>query len=168
MQANGSIYGARDAGRAWYRHLRATLASKDVRESSLERGLYVLVDGDGSCMVIHSHVDDLAIAFKSKPARAVNVLEYIVKKLHMARNTNNVYCGKTLEILAERIVVRQPAAAASIEHIELARYRKSKPDSPLGDEEKSEYRSVLGQVQWVTGQTRPDAVFAASRAAQFT
>jgi len=63
-------------------------------------------------------------------------------------------------------VLRQPAAAAAIEIIDHTRDRKSVPDAALSSEETHEYRSVLGQVQWVTGQSRPDVAVAASRAAQ--
>ena len=36
VRAMGSIYGTRDAGRAWYLHLKKVLAEHGWRESSLE------------------------------------------------------------------------------------------------------------------------------------
>ena len=38
--ANGSVYGTRDAGRAWYVYLRHTLVGLGFRERMLEHGLY--------------------------------------------------------------------------------------------------------------------------------
>ena len=65
--ARGSIYGTRDAGRSWYQHLRDKLASKfRVRESALEKGLYLYEFNGRLTFVTVSHVDDLFYAHDTR------------------------------------------------------------------------------------------------------
>ncbi|CAE8598638.1 unnamed protein product [Polarella glacialis] len=40
--ASGSIYGATDAPRQWYLHLRTTLLRRGLQECALEKGLFAL------------------------------------------------------------------------------------------------------------------------------
>ena len=131
VRANGSRYGTKDAGRNWYRYLMRTLRSKDFRESALERGLYALRDEHGPCIVMRSHVDDLAVAIGRASNRAKAEMAYITGVLHMVRSKDNIYCGKALEILQDRIIVRQTAAISAVEAVDLPRERRSQPQTPL-------------------------------------
>ena len=68
-----------------------TLRSKDFRESALERGLYALRDEHGPCIVMRSHVDDLAVAIGRASNRAKAEMPYITGVLHMVRSKDNIY-----------------------------------------------------------------------------
>eukprot|EP00974_Lingulodinium_polyedra_P116450 11159194-Lingulodinium_polyedra.AAC.1 len=92
-------------------------------------------------MVIHTHVDDLCVALRENSELANRVLERITRELHMVKNTNMVYCGKALEVLPDRIVIRQPTAAAVLDGMDLPLERRSMPDALLEPQELSQYRS---------------------------
>ena len=67
--AAGSIYGTRDAGRAWYQYSREEFIRAGFVESRLEKGLYYLPGPDGPEAVMHTHVDDCLAAFKKNSPR---------------------------------------------------------------------------------------------------
>ena len=77
--ATGSIYGTRDAGRAWNEH------SKKVFEAAgfVEQGLYHLRGPSGLEAVVHTHVDDFLVAFKKACKKYKDALQHLVHELHL-------------------------------------------------------------------------------------
>ena len=65
--AMGSIYGTRDAGRAWYDHSEKVLEAAGFVESRVEQGLHNRHGPDGLDAVAYTHVDDFLIAFRKPP-----------------------------------------------------------------------------------------------------
>ena len=59
LLAMGSIYGTRDAPRAWYKHLRETLLAEAFVECQLEKSMHYRRRGNETMMVLLVHVDDL-------------------------------------------------------------------------------------------------------------
>ena len=68
--AMGSIYGTRDAPRAWYKHLRETLLAEALVECQLEKSMYYRRRDNKTMMVLLVHVDDLLIALQEGDAKA--------------------------------------------------------------------------------------------------
>ena len=62
VAATGAIYGTKDAGRK-YLHLKAILAKHDIHETALEKGTYRMHKDGELVMVMHTHVDDLLVAY---------------------------------------------------------------------------------------------------------
>ena len=62
--ATGSIYGMRDAGRAWYEHSKKVLEAAGFAESRLEQCLYYLHGPSGLETLVHTHVDDFLSAYQ--------------------------------------------------------------------------------------------------------
>ena len=73
---------------------------------------------------------DLAVAIGRASNRAKAEMAYITGVLHMVRSKDNRYCGKALEILQDRIIVRQTAAISAVEAVDLPRERRSQPQTP--------------------------------------
>ena len=81
--ATGSIYGTRDAGRAWYERSKKVLEAGGFVESRLEQGLYYLHGPSGLEAVLHTHVDDFLSAFKKVSKKYKDALQYLVHELHL-------------------------------------------------------------------------------------
>ena len=62
--ATGSIYGTRDAGRAWYEHSKKVLEAAGFVESRLEQGPHYSHGLSGLETVAHTHVDDFLVALQ--------------------------------------------------------------------------------------------------------
>ena len=65
----------------------------------------------------------------------------------------------------EALIVSQELAALSLAPMELRRTQRS-PETMLTYSEHREYRSLLGKLQWLQLQSRPDLSYEVNRAAQ--
>ena len=61
--------------------------------------------------------------------------------------------------LEPKIYISQNGYAKEIEEIEVNQTRAKEQDEPIKEVEKSELRSVIGQLNWLSIQTRPDLAF---------
>ena len=83
-------------------------------------------------------------------------------------DTTFTYCGKRISQLPSMITVDQWPAAAAVEPITLTKERMKKNEDPLTQEERTSYRSVVGQLMYLQTWTRPDLHTATCLAAQRT
>ena len=156
--ATGSIYGTRDAGRAWYEHCKKVLGAAGFVESRLEQGLYYLHRPSGLEALVHTHVDDFLSAFKKASKKYKDALQHLVHKLHLKQQSGLVvYCGRTIRRDGNHIKVTQTRSTMSLGRT---------LESPLTNAEINGYRSVLGQPLWLGQQSRPDLCVGVSLAAQ--
>ena len=167
--ALGSIYGTRDAARAWYAHSRKILIEHGFVESRFEKGWYLRFGGPKSSldMVLHSHVDDFYVArvHSSSTAACMAKLE---KVLHLKRKSLPfTYCGLDFSQLPDgSLFLSQKSKAEELDTIELA--RGTDDSKELEPSQRSEYRTVIGQLLWLALKTRPDLGSATSILAQRT
>ena len=133
LRALGSIYGTKDAGRAWYLHLRKILISRGWVESKLERCLFYLRDPRGETVcVLFVHVDDILAATKNGCKQVDDELSALTKKLHLDRRDGDVwtYCGKQIAVSPDSYMVSCPKTIAALEPIPLSRERAREEESP--------------------------------------
>ena len=110
LRALGAIYGTKDAGRAWYLHLKKHLLPLGWYASQLERCLFFLRNERGSLVaVLFVHVDDLLVAFKADSGfeRQLPVLQ---KLFHLERRDERIweYCGKQIVVSESAFTVGCP------------------------------------------------------------
>ena len=163
MVALGSIYGTRDAGRGFYLHAKRFLARLGLRELCLEKASYVLPGPSGPIMVIHTHVDDFFIADDGS-AEADRIVQEISSYLHMKLSDAAAftYRGLHIRVGSASFEVSQPIAACAIDPLSV----KGPPERQLTEEEQSEYCSLVGRLQWLQTQSRPDLSCGTSLAAR--
>ena len=169
--ATGAIYGTKDAGRKWYLHLKKVLASAGIVESKLERGMYRYVDkNDKVKLVIHTHVDDLLMAYPTNDSASKKLVANLSERLRLKSQgaESFEYLARKFDITKERIKITQPDAALALETIVLKPQRRRCPALSLDSMEKHEYRSLVGSLQWLAQQTRIDIAYEVSRASQRT
>ena len=157
VRAAGSIYGTRDAGRAWYKYAKQEIEKEGFIKGKLERGPYFLPSTNGPRCVLHTHVDDILAARDDSGQELSEKLARLEKKLLLKKQSSSLhYCGRLIEDTPDRATVTQTTAAESIEPIALSMAHLAQRDSPVTDEARSSYRSVLSQLLWLSGQTRPN------------
>ncbi|CAJ1410941.1 unnamed protein product [Effrenium voratum] len=166
MRARGSIYGTKDAGRAWWKKLIRSLSAQGWRRSRIESALLFLYVEDSFQGIMITHVDDLFAAGEGKAYdESLRVLE---KELHLTIKRGNFrFCGKDLVQHPDyKIELIQKEAIGTIEYQVLDKRRRIVPNSPLSKEEISQFRALIGSMGWVTRQTRPDLMVNVSMASQ--
>ena len=165
LRAKGSIYGTRDAGRAWWKKLYKTLRKHGWRMSSIEAALFTLAEGGKLLGILISHVDDLFSAGEGEAYHAT--LDEMEVELHLTIKRGSFrFCGKNILQKGGEIYIDQMDAIEGIDYMILPTDRRKAVNSPLSESEKTAFRGLIGQMGWVVRQSRPDLMVNVSLAAQ--
>ena len=106
------------------------------------------------------HVDDFP--FGGADEFILNVMNPIKQKFVIGSECHTVfkYIGLDVNQLSDHsILVDQGTYIDSIQEINTTKERRGEKDTPLNERELNGLRSVIGQLGWVAGQTRPDLAF---------
>ena len=166
------VYGRPDAPRAWYNQISSFIMNNMGYERSiLDPALFVLrgPNNEPKGMLV-LHVDDLLVATDGSPEA-----EEGVKLLHERfpfgewglvkdQPSGITYCGKEVVVGLEEgkqvLQMRQRGfVEGRLETIQLTRERKQQVNELVTPQEQSDFRSVLGALQWLSTQSRPDVSF---------
>ncbi|CAE7470653.1 RE1, partial [Symbiodinium pilosum] len=80
LRAKGSIYGARDAGRSWWKRLYKSLRQNGWRMSAIEPALFILASGPSLLGVLITHVDDIYACGKSAFRGLIGQMGWVVRQ----------------------------------------------------------------------------------------
>ncbi|CAE7336253.1 RE2 [Symbiodinium sp. CCMP2592] len=166
------VYGRPDAPRAWYEELAKVLTQElGFTKSHIDPALFMLRDSEGKligCMIIH--VDDLMVCHDGSD-HAKEVVSRLCKRFPFGtwdrvldKPEGVTYCGKEIKVVEQKgeqqIVLSQDGFIdGRLEEMEVSRDRRLNPESYATDEEKANYRSIVGSLQWLATQSRPDSSF---------
>eukprot|EP00439_Symbiodinium_sp_Y106_P017632 s1781_g2.t1 len=113
-----------------------------IQMSKIAAALFFLFDGIKLLGVMISHVDDLYSAGEGKK-----------------------YNDTIAEMEGEGcIALDQYDAIEGVDYMVLDASRRKQPNAPLSEPEKSLFRGLIGQMGWITRQTRPDLMVNVSMA----
>ena len=166
------VYGRPDAPRAWYEELAKVLVQEiGFSKSQIDPAMFMLRDKQGAlvgCMIVH--VDDLMVCHDGSTF-ATQAVERLGKRFpfgtweNVSEKPSGVtYCGKEIKIVkdneGEYISLSQNAFLdGRLQEMEIAKERRKSPESLATPEEMANYRSVVGSLQWLATQSRPDLCF---------
>ena len=170
LRAKGSIYGTRDAGRAFWLYLRAIVVAAGWRESRLEAALFWYVEGGVTKGALITHVDDLLYAVDPASAKAKESLDTIAGQINLTMSeVPFVYCGKRLDQTDDgSIHVSMQDAIKALSTVHISKARRAEPEASLDPEEISELRSGFGSLGWIARQLRADVAVVVSLGQQAT
>ena len=132
------------------------------KQHSFDRCLYYHLGADGSldCIMI-VHVDDFMATYSE--SFSVSVLESLFtwgSVTHVSPDTPGEYRGKEVTMVQDGdklyYKITQEKFLATLQSGKIKKSRASAEDKRLNDDERKEFRSVCGCLQWLSGQTRPD------------
>jgi hypothetical protein len=180
-----SLYGLKQASRAWYEKIDGTMLSMSFKKSEADHCVYVHQIGN-TVVYVALYVDDLLI-FSNNMAKMKAVKDQLSSLYHMKdlgeaqyvlgiqitrdRHKHTLSLCQTAYI--ENILKRYNMAECSPETTPLnAGLRLSKADGPKTDEEREEmrtipYQSAVGAIMYCMLGTRPDIAFAITALSQF-
>ena len=165
FRAKGSIYGTKDAGRSWWRKLWKTLKKHGWLMSKIEAALFFLVQSGQLIGVMITHVDDLFSTGEGSSYEATLTEMETELRLKIKRSEFR-FCGKNVVQRGGNVEIDQYDAIEGIDYMVLEASRRKQPNAPLNELEKSQLRALIGQMGWVTRQSRPDLMVNVSVAAQ--
>ena len=155
------VYGLSDASREWYLTVREELMKSGMRPSKYDQALFTWHSGQKICGIMSTHVDDFCWAGTPSFERKV-IAE--IKKVFVIK-TEEYSCFKYLGLDIQQsrnkeIVVKQEEYVKSIAMI--TGPSGYTDDTTLCENDLKQCRSIIGKLNWLATQTRPDLSYEVS------
>ena len=154
------IYGLNDAPRAWYERVRSELFALGGKTSLYDEAMYMWhTDNCDLEGFIVTHVDDFV--YGGTDQWLEKVIDKVTDRFKISAHATGSfkYVGLNVVQTSEGVFIDQQAYVQSLMPITISSERLREKEDFLTSEEKSQLRSVSGQLLWATSQTRPDCSY---------
>ena len=151
-----TVYGLNDAARVWYDTVKSELIKYGMRMAKYDPATFVFNKNGNIEGIVCIHVDDFCwggtvyfennIIGKIKDTFLVGSVE----------NKNFKYVGLYMKQSSKGIEIDQESYIKSLNEVEVSHKKAKLRNNILNDEEVHKFRSVIGQLNWIGTQTRPD------------
>ena len=155
---NKVVYGLNDAARNWYLSVKEELLKHGLKQSLVDKALFRCYSDDGILQGLFLiHVDDFLIAGTN---HFMKLTEKVTGKFQVGKKKEMdfKYIGLNIKCFEDCIKMDQNGYVNEISKVKLSEKRKKEKECPLNKRETREFRSIVGQLNWAAGQTRPDMV----------
>ena len=155
------VYGLNEASRYWYLRIRGELLKLGCKCSKADPTVYYFYSDSLEGLMI-SHVDDFIWA------GTVNFQTIIIEKVKSTfsisaeSSTAFKYLGIDLFQDERGIFVSLAKYTKELEEIKIENDRKKDNNQPLTGAEKTELRSIIGKLNWLAREARPDLSYSVS------
>lgn len=174
IQLRKGLYGLKQAAALWYDDARATLAKHGLHPTTSDICLYTNKQKDTFALM---YVDDFQILGPN--IRKINALMYALHKKYKLKTVNtDLFLGiHIVNPNPDTLVLSQGRYARAL--IDRHNLKDCRPaSSPLDhlmepseekciQQQKTEYNSIVGGLQFLANNTRPDIAFAVNHLARF-
>ena len=153
------MYGLEDSSRQWYLTLRDTLLELKCNMSKLDKSVFSYYHDNKLQGLLVTHVDDIIYSGTGKFKN--NVIKKLTEKFKISRLASGIfeYLGWKIKQESDHILVDQRLYAEKVKAVQLTSARKIQLDEDLSTEEVKSYQKLLGQLLWLSCQTRLDLMF---------
>lgn len=154
-----TVYGLSDAARAWYETVKDELVRLGMRTSKFDPAMFMFNKGDTLEGIVCIHVDDFCWGGTERFEECVMSR---LKKDFLVGTTDSgqfKYVGINIKQEAGGISLDQEHYIKSLHQVEISQKKGQRKDMNLNEDEMHRYRSVVGQLNWIGTQTRPDISF---------
>lgn len=153
------VYGLNDASRVWYFTVKDLLTKLGCTQLQVDSSMfYWYYEGELAGLFV-MHVDDFI--WGGTEEFVSNVINKIKENFELGNQENSMfkYIGLDITQFESSITLSQNMYLESVNTIPLASARSNNKDDPLTCDEIHEYRSLVGQLNWLCTQTRPDVCY---------
>ena len=158
-KATKPVYGLKDAARNWFDTLRTSLIALDCKQSIYDPSFFMNYEEGMLAGMFISHVDDFLFAgsenFMQNVIGGIKA-EFIISS---EQEGNFKYVGLYINQDNGVITLSQEHFGEKIQPIKLAAATLKDKERFLDPEEKTLYQALLGKINWLCHQTRPDLAF---------
>ena len=150
-----SAYGLIDAARNWYLSVKDTLLKLNCMQSHLDKAVFRWYHEGNLEGIIFLHVDDFFVTGIDRFYQ--NVLEVVRKKFLVGSSQEDKfkYVGLDFRKTVDGIEISQNQYVEEIQDVVIKGDSRPNEDRLSVGEIRS-LRGIIGQIQWVASQTRPD------------
>lgn len=156
---NKCVYGLNDASRVWYFTVRDLLLKLGCKQLQVDPSMFQWYFQGSLCGIFLMHVDDFI--WGGTHDFEESVIKEILKTFDIGRQANTMfkYIGLGIKQDEAGISLSQNVYLDSVNTIPISYGRSVLKDDILNDDETRMLRSVIGQINWMSTQTRPDICF---------
>ena len=153
---NKAMYGLNDASREWYLQVIESMKEMHAQRSAIDDAIFYW-KREGVLVAMSScHVDDFTLT--GTPALMDEIQTNIKQRFEISSESEGVFKYLGLEIHQYDTCISM-SQQRYISEIELLQIPDRSSDSNLTNNEKRSLRSLAGQLNWVSSQSRPDIAF---------
>ena len=154
-----TVYGLCDAARAWYKTVVKELIELGLSMCKLDPSLFYMVQQNELIGIICVHVDDFFWCGTDHFQKTIMIRLSDKFAVGSSEMSNFKYLGLNVRSSSNAIIVDQNEYAAALKSIPISQLRAGNKCMELTGKEKEEYRALIGQLSWLSTQTRPDIAF---------
>ena len=154
-----SVYGLTAAPLEWFREVDRVLQLLGGKRCVTEPCCWTFKNKEGKHIgIIGSHVDDFLIAGDESSSEWKRIEETLLASFRWTPWEVGAFKQCGVEIIQDKdgIVQHQEEYLQGLTEIQLTKERVAQGSSPATAQEISELRALLGGLQWLTTQSRPD------------
>ena len=158
-----TVYGLADAPRMWFLTLKKELLKLGVKQSTYDQGLFYWYNADKLEGIMVCFVDDQLWGGST---------EFENKVIQKLRNTFDInyehssalkYVGIDLkQDQTSSISINQESYLKGINPLTIEKGRSTQKEDSVTEKEKKQLRMIVGQLNWLSGISRPDISFRVS------
>ena len=156
-----AVYGLNDASRFWYLRVREELSKAGCKCSKADPSVYYYFPSNLEGVLI-SHVDDFV--WSGTERFRMSVIERIKTIFKISEENTEAFKYVGIEIYQDDqgIHVDQKKYTEELQEIKIKSSNKESSDRLVNEDERKSLRSVIGQINWLATQTRPDLSYTVS------
>ena len=152
------LYGLVDSSRNWYFSLKKKLEEIGFLMCSFDKALFYWKNQNKLQGIVLIHVDDLLYGGSGMFLKTVKTI-FDFFKISKSEMGSCRYIGLDITNDEEGILLNQHAYSELVQAVEISTERRKSPESNLTEEEITEYRSLVGKMNWLSCNSRPDLKF---------
>ena len=154
------IYGLKDASKTWYLSVKEKFIELGAKPSRYDPAVFIWHQNGALKGILCAHVDDFL--FGGTQEFLDSVINPVREKFLVGSEyiTAFRYLGLNIQQLDDHsILIDQISYINMIKEIDVKKERKAMKDTPLNNIERKKLKTLIGQLSWAAGQTRPDLAF---------
>ena len=155
-----SVYGLTTAPLDWYLEVDRVLRALGGHRCVTDPCVWTFKESDQLVGIIGAHVDDFLIAGAEENPLWKRIVENLLASFRWTPWETGTFkqCGVRIKQLEDGSIVQdQEEYLQSVGEVELSKERQKQGTSPVTEKERTELRALLGALQWLVTQSRPDA-----------
>ena len=154
-------YGLVDAGRQWYIRIVKEFTKWGAKQSKSDRAVFIWKDPDGCgpCGILIAHVDDFLFGGNDHFLNTVLPKIRSTFEIGLEEHENLKYLGLNIHQTSQNISLSLDMYTNNLEEINTTHYVGVDKKKPLTPDELKRLKQTVGQINWVTTQSRPDIAF---------
>ena len=156
---NKPVYGLNDASRKWFLTVKKKLLSLGCKPLKHDCSVYIYQHESNFSGFLVIHVDDFIIA--GNEHFHDNVISKLTQSFEISKRNQSPfkYIGWNINQDSDGVIIDQVDYQNSIQPMIITKERSNQTNYELGENERKEYQQLLGKLQWISSQSRPDVRF---------